>query len=41
MSAAVAEAPARRRAPTGLALLLLAYLISIVAYALGGLGRSG
>jgi cell division protein FtsW (lipid II flippase) len=41
MSAAVAEAPARRRAPTGLALLILAYLISILAYALGGLGRSG
>ncbi len=37
MSAATIEAPARR-APTGLGLLLLAYVASMLAYALVGLG---
>lgn len=41
MSAAATTGPAPARVRTGLGLLVLAFVISLLAYALGGLGRTG
>ena len=41
MSVAASPGPAPARVRTGLGLLVLAFVISLLAYALGGLGRTG